>query len=197
MADNEVKVEVRDLHWADLYECLVETRNGLCAKKNMGSRYHGSPKILKEHLERQGVCLLAEVMDVNEGKHSRTSSSKERGNDKDMIQELGEEYMVHLERAYSIVFVGDIYGDHDVSCAGIIGIKHHHNVVCDTFVDIYFCSGISVGKEVDIGLDGGVTNHYVQQICYFTRWMEDIRARAAIRIFNKIRFAIAKGVEPR
>ncbi|GKE29214.1 hypothetical protein Tco_1444598 [Tanacetum coccineum] len=32
--------------------------------------------------------------DVNEGKHSRTSSSKERGNDEDMIQKLAEEYMV-------------------------------------------------------------------------------------------------------
>nr|GEY14169.1 putative nucleotidyltransferase, ribonuclease H [Tanacetum cinerariifolium] len=32
--------------------------------------------------------------DVNEGKHSRTSSSKERGNDEDKIQELAEEYMV-------------------------------------------------------------------------------------------------------
>nr|GEZ00300.1 RNA-directed DNA polymerase [Tanacetum cinerariifolium] len=32
--------------------------------------------------------------DVNEGKHSRMSSSKERGNDEDMIQELTEEYMI-------------------------------------------------------------------------------------------------------
>ncbi|GJV78406.1 hypothetical protein Tco_1509990 [Tanacetum coccineum] len=35
--------------------------------------------------------------DVNEGNHSRTSSSKERGNNEDMIQELAEEYMDHLE----------------------------------------------------------------------------------------------------
>ncbi|GJU81397.1 hypothetical protein Tco_1283762 [Tanacetum coccineum] len=57
--------------------------------------------------------------------------------------------------ACSRVFVGDIYGDHDVSCAGIIGIKHRHNVVRDTLVDICYRSGISVGKEVDIELDGG------------------------------------------
>ncbi|GJY33557.1 putative reverse transcriptase domain-containing protein [Tanacetum coccineum] len=50
---------------------------------------------------------------------------------------------------------GDIYGDHVVSCAGIIGIKHRHNVVCDTLVDICFRSAISAGKEVDIGLGGG------------------------------------------
>ncbi|GJT18232.1 transposon ty3-I gag-pol polyprotein [Tanacetum coccineum] len=31
-------------------------------------------------------------VDVNEGKHSRTSSSKERENDEDMIQELADEY---------------------------------------------------------------------------------------------------------
>ncbi|GJZ98719.1 hypothetical protein Tco_0671172, partial [Tanacetum coccineum] len=57
--------------------------------------------------------------------------------------------------ACSRVFVGDIYGDHVVSCAGIVGIKHRHNVVRDTLVDICFRSGISAGKEVDIGLDGG------------------------------------------
>ncbi|GJX99474.1 hypothetical protein Tco_0356493 [Tanacetum coccineum] len=39
--------------------------------------------------------------DVKEGKESRTSSSKERGNDEDMIQELAEEYMDHLERGKS------------------------------------------------------------------------------------------------
>nr|GEV62484.1 hypothetical protein [Tanacetum cinerariifolium] len=55
----------------------------------------------------------------------------------------------------SRVFAEDIYGDHDVSSAGIIGIKHHHNVVRDTLVDICHRSGISVGKEVDIRLDGG------------------------------------------
>nr|GEY47173.1 ABC transporter A family member 9-like [Tanacetum cinerariifolium] len=32
----------------------------------------------------------------------------------------------------------DIYGDHVVSCAGIIGIKHRHNVVHDTLVDICY-----------------------------------------------------------
>ncbi|GJR64815.1 hypothetical protein Tco_0010880 [Tanacetum coccineum] len=55
--------------------------------------------------------------------------------------------------ACSRVFTGDIYGDHVVSCAGIIGIKHRHNVVRDTLVDICYRSGISAGKEVDIGLD--------------------------------------------
>nr|GEW69927.1 anaphase-promoting complex subunit 2 isoform X1 [Tanacetum cinerariifolium] len=44
---------------------------------------------------------------------------------------------------------------HVVSCAGIIGIKHRHNVVRDTLVDICYRSGILAGKEVDIGLDGG------------------------------------------
>ncbi|GJV12371.1 ankyrin repeat-containing protein ITN1-like protein [Tanacetum coccineum] len=57
--------------------------------------------------------------------------------------------------ACSRVFAGDIYGDHVVSCAGIVGIKHRHNVVRDTLVDICYRSGISAGKEVDIGLDGG------------------------------------------
>ncbi|GJV72331.1 hypothetical protein Tco_1492326 [Tanacetum coccineum] len=57
--------------------------------------------------------------------------------------------------ACSKVFTRDIYGDHVVSCAGIIGIKHRHNVVRDTLVDICFRSGILARKEVDIGLGGG------------------------------------------
>nr|GFA27754.1 hypothetical protein [Tanacetum cinerariifolium] len=55
----------------------------------------------------------------------------------------------------SRVFTGDTYGDHVVSCAGIIGIKHLHNVVHDTLIDICYHSRISASKEVDIGLDGG------------------------------------------
>ncbi|GJY82075.1 RNA-directed DNA polymerase, partial [Tanacetum coccineum] len=35
--------------------------------------------------------------DVNKGKHSRTSSSKDRGNDEDTINELAEEYIENLE----------------------------------------------------------------------------------------------------
>nr|GEX77115.1 hypothetical protein [Tanacetum cinerariifolium] len=57
--------------------------------------------------------------------------------------------------ACSRVFVADIYEDHVVSCAGIIGIKHRHNIVRDTLVDICFRSRILAGKEVDIGLSGG------------------------------------------
>nr|GEV09755.1 hypothetical protein [Tanacetum cinerariifolium] len=44
--------------------------------------------------------------------------------------------------------------DHAMSCAGIVGIKHRHNVVRDTLVDISYRFGISSGKEVDIGLCG-------------------------------------------
>ncbi|GJX70756.1 RNA-directed DNA polymerase, eukaryota [Tanacetum coccineum] len=54
--------------------------------------------------------------------------------------------------ARSRVFVGDIYRDHAVS--------------------FEFGLWISVGKEVDIRLDEGMTDHYVQHICFFTRGME-------------------------
>ena len=56
--------------------------------------------------------------------------------------------------ACSRTFVGDIFGDHAVSCAGIVGIKHRHNAVRDTLVDVCYRSGISAGKEVDIGMVG-------------------------------------------
>ncbi|GJX16333.1 hypothetical protein Tco_0217165 [Tanacetum coccineum] len=57
--------------------------------------------------------------------------------------------------ACSKVSTGDVYGDHAVSCTGIIGIKHRHNAVRDTLVDICFRSGISAGKKVDIRMGGG------------------------------------------
>nr|GEV74966.1 ABC transporter A family member 9-like [Tanacetum cinerariifolium] len=57
--------------------------------------------------------------------------------------------------ACSKVFMGDVFGDHALSCAGVIGIKHRQNAVCDTLVDVCFRSEISTGKEVDIGLGGG------------------------------------------
>ncbi|GJT10088.1 zinc finger, CCHC-type containing protein [Tanacetum coccineum] len=50
------------------------------------------------------------------------------------------------------VFAANIYGDHDVSCAGIVGIEHRHNIMRDTLVDMCFRSA---GKEVDIGLGRG------------------------------------------
>ncbi|GJR27317.1 ankyrin repeat-containing protein ITN1-like protein [Tanacetum coccineum] len=49
--------------------------------------------------------------------------------------------------ACSRVFAGDIYRDHIVSCVGVIGIKHRHNVVRDTLVNIYFHLRISVGSS--------------------------------------------------
>ncbi|GJS69587.1 hypothetical protein Tco_0702428 [Tanacetum coccineum] len=114
--------------------------------------------------------------------------------------------------ACSRVFLGDIYGDHAVSCVGIVGIKHWHNVVRDTLVDIGYRSEISSGKEVDIGHGGG--RDYGRDVCVDLIELEkdavtllkriqkffvaqDIGARAAIHIFSRISFAIAKGVGPR
>nr|GEV40176.1 hypothetical protein [Tanacetum cinerariifolium] len=134
------------------------------------------------------------------------------------------------------VFTGDIYGDHVVSCADIIGIKHRHNVVCDTLVDICFRSGISASKEVDIRLGGGLDKPLRPSDILSYSWdggldvcvdltgsspltqpgltdflaghdainllkrirkfsvTQDIGAHAAVHIFNRINFAIAKGV---
>ncbi|GKD44774.1 hypothetical protein Tco_1269419 [Tanacetum coccineum] len=49
--------------------------------------------------------------------------------------------------ACSRVFATNIYGDHDVSCASMVGIKHRYNIVCDTLVDICFRTGISTGSS--------------------------------------------------
>ncbi|GJW43295.1 hypothetical protein Tco_0072094 [Tanacetum coccineum] len=80
-------------------------------------------KILKEHFEDKindnayvvdlpntmSILKMFNVQDIyefhsedmNEGKHLRTSSSKETGNDEDMIQKVAEEYMDRLERGKS------------------------------------------------------------------------------------------------
>nr|GEX57209.1 hypothetical protein [Tanacetum cinerariifolium] len=55
----------------------------------------------------------------------------------------------------SKVFAAYIYEDHVVACAGIVGIKHRHNILHDTHVNICFWSRIFTGKEVDIRLGGG------------------------------------------
>nr|GEZ52638.1 ribonuclease H-like domain-containing protein [Tanacetum cinerariifolium] len=138
----------------------------------------------------------------------------------------------------SKVFAEDIYGDHVVSCVGIVGIKHQHNIVRDTLVDICFRSKISAGKEVNIRLGGGRDKSVRPADMLFYSWDEgldvcvdltdigygllpfsfssfgklekdavtllkrirrffvtqDIRARAAVYIFNRIGFAIARGV---
>ncbi|GJZ39756.1 hypothetical protein Tco_0586319 [Tanacetum coccineum] len=39
--------------------------------------------------------------------------------------------------------------------SGLLVSKHRHNIVRDTLVDICYRYGISTGKEVEIGLDGG------------------------------------------
>nr|GEW49915.1 hypothetical protein [Tanacetum cinerariifolium] len=48
----------------------------------------------------------------------------------------------------------DIYGDHVVSCADITGIKHRHNGVRDTLVDICYRSRISARLDVCVDLTG-------------------------------------------
>ncbi|GJW56725.1 hypothetical protein Tco_0103456 [Tanacetum coccineum] len=50
---------------------------------------------------------------------------------------------------------GDCLGYRCFSCAGVYCYQARHYSVRDTLVDICFRSGISAGKEVDIGLGGG------------------------------------------
>ncbi|GKE06160.1 hypothetical protein Tco_1398178 [Tanacetum coccineum] len=116
-----------------------------------------------------------------------------------------------------------LYEDHAVSCAGIVGIKHRHNVVRDTLVDICYRSGISYGNEVDNyynsrSLATAIFSHVLlyswdcgRDVCVDLTELEkdavtllkrirkfsvaqDIEARAAIHIFSRVSFAIAKGM---
>ncbi|GKE10765.1 hypothetical protein Tco_1414316, partial [Tanacetum coccineum] len=147
--------------------------------------------------------------------------------------------------AYSRVFNRDIYRDHVVSCAGIVGIKHSHNVERYSLVDISYCSEISAGLDVCVDLTGsspltqtgmadfvpgqamidvaerkrgkymakcaaigygflpfsfsslGELETYAVTLMKRIRkfsMAQDIGARAAGHIFNRISFAIAKGL---
>ncbi|GJS63011.1 RNA-directed DNA polymerase, eukaryota [Tanacetum coccineum] len=69
------------------------------------------------------------------------------------ISGLGQTMNGRTYRLLQGLYGGYLWG-HAMSCAGIVGIKHRHNVVRDTLVDICYRSGISSGKEVDIGLSG-------------------------------------------
>nr|GFA08009.1 hypothetical protein [Tanacetum cinerariifolium] len=66
-----------------------------------------------------------------------------------------EDHISDRLRTVHISGSGQTMNDHAVSCAGIIGIKHRHNVVRDTLVDVCYRYGIYAGKEVDIELDEG------------------------------------------
>ncbi|GKB19813.1 hypothetical protein Tco_0853736 [Tanacetum coccineum] len=72
-------------------------------------------------------------------------------------------------------FVGDIYEDHDASCAEIIGIKHRHNFVRDTLIDICYRSGILAGLDVCVDLTG--SSHLTQ-----TGMVDFVPSRAIIGV---------------
>nr|GEX41503.1 putative reverse transcriptase domain-containing protein [Tanacetum cinerariifolium] len=140
--------------------------------------------------------------------------------------------------ACSRVFAEDIYGDHVVSCTGIIDFKHRHNLVCDTLLDICYRSGISVDLTGSSPLTQTVMTGFVsgravidaaqrKRVKYNTKcaaigygflsfsfsslgeleegagtllkrirkfsMTQDVGARVAVHIFNRIDFSIAKG----
>ncbi|GJX59079.1 hypothetical protein Tco_0290469 [Tanacetum coccineum] len=104
--------------------------------------------------------------------------------------------------------------------SGIICIKHRHNVVRDTLVDICYRSGISAGLNVCVDLTGSSpltqtgmadfvyghamidaaqreleadTETLLKQIRKLSM-TQDIGAHVVVHIFNMISFVIAKGV---
>ncbi|GKA02525.1 RNA-directed DNA polymerase, eukaryota [Tanacetum coccineum] len=83
-----------------------------------------------------------------------------------MTQDIGARAVVHIFNRISFVIAKGVraqivsrllsnFLDHAILCDGIVGIKHRHNIMRDTLVDICYRSGISAGREVDIRLDGG------------------------------------------
>nr|GEW11121.1 hypothetical protein [Tanacetum cinerariifolium] len=81
----------------------------------------------------------------------------------------------------SRVFARDIYEDYDVSCAGIVGVKHRHKNVRDTLVDKFVWSVISSGKEVNIVLGRGLDKPLRPTNMLLYSWVEglDYEAKCA------------------
>ncbi|GJR36538.1 hypothetical protein Tco_1212222, partial [Tanacetum coccineum] len=106
----------------------------------------------------------------------------------------------------------DIYGDHVVLC---VGIKHCHNAVRDTLVDICYRPRISARLDVSVidwssplthtGMDDFMLGRVVidaaqhkrakyEDKCVMFYMTQNIGAHAVVHIFNRIIFAIAKEV---
>ncbi|GJW36392.1 transposon ty3-I gag-pol polyprotein [Tanacetum coccineum] len=68
------------------------------AKYKTTANKHHRKKLFQVRDDVMVFLRKERFLDVNEDKHSRTSSSKERGNDEDMIIKLAEDYIDHIER---------------------------------------------------------------------------------------------------
>ncbi|GJV28835.1 RNA-directed DNA polymerase, eukaryota, reverse transcriptase zinc-binding domain protein [Tanacetum coccineum] len=139
-----------------------------------------------------------------------------------------------FEALFSLLkgFSRDIYGDHVVSCAGIIGIKHHQFIIMLCAIPLW--TSVIVQEFQLTGMANFMPGRAVidaaqrKRVKYMTKcaaigyrflpfsfsslgeleddavtllkrirklsMTQDIGARAAIHIFNRISFAIAKGV---
>ncbi|GJZ77621.1 retrovirus-related pol polyprotein from transposon TNT 1-94 [Tanacetum coccineum] len=85
--------------------------------------------------------------DVNDGKHSSISSSKESGNDEDMIQELVKEYMDHLEHDKIVVANCEEIEELNANCILMANLKQAST------------SGTHADKAPVYDLDGSVEDN--------------------------------------
>ncbi|GJV81996.1 hypothetical protein Tco_1517866 [Tanacetum coccineum] len=78
------------------------------------------------------------------------------------------------------------YGDHAVSCLGIIGIKHRHNVVCDTLIDICFRLGILASLDVCVDLIGSSPLMQIRMAdCMLGHAVIDVAQRKCVKYMAK------------
>nr|GEY70260.1 hypothetical protein [Tanacetum cinerariifolium]GEY73958.1 hypothetical protein [Tanacetum cinerariifolium] len=118
------------------------------AQRSFDVALHSSIERITKLLWHTGIVSLKPIFDDALSVFNTSMETGLLSNPSIPLFSISEPYSACLR-----VFAGDIYGDHVVLCFGIIGIKHRHDVVRDTLVDICYRYGISAGKEVDIGLD--------------------------------------------
>ncbi|GJV89239.1 RNA-directed DNA polymerase [Tanacetum coccineum] len=133
-ANAKYKIAADKNRWKKLFQVRDEVMVFLRKERFLDEAYsklhpkkYGPYKILRKINDNDYVANLPNTMsilknvnvleiyefhyeDVNEDKHSRTSSSKKRGNDEDIINELAEEYMMLLERGKSKGIAGRSMG---------------------------------------------------------------------------------------
>ncbi|GJU48661.1 hypothetical protein Tco_1218216 [Tanacetum coccineum] len=115
-----------------------------------------APKLMKKMANIYFTCVAKNAESTFSLSHRQMALWKSQMEDhtSDWLRTVPISGLGQTMNACSRVFVVDIYGDHAVSCAGIIGIKHRHNIVRDTLVDICHRPGISAGFDVCVDLTG-------------------------------------------
>ncbi|GKD62061.1 hypothetical protein Tco_1299570, partial [Tanacetum coccineum] len=138
------------LRHANIVDCGPTFNDALCAfnmTMETGLLSNPSDIAAPKLMKKLSNIYFTRVIDTTEStfslspRHMALWKSQAEDHTSDWLRAVPISGLRQTMNACLKVFVGDIYGDHVVSCADVIGIKHRPNVVRDTLVDICYQSG--------------------------------------------------------